>query len=126
MDLLIQNATIVDGTGGPARLGDVSVSGGRILAMGEAFSLPTENCERILDATGLVLTPGFVDPHTHYDAQLFWDPTGSPSNLHGVTTIIGGNCGFTLAPLAPEDADYTRQMMAKVEGMPLAALETGI
>ena len=126
MDLLIQNATIVDGTGGPARLGDVSVSGGRILAMGEAFSLPTENCEQILDATGLVLTPGFVDPHTHYDAQLFWDPTGSPSNLHGVTTIIGGNCGFTLAPLAPEDADYTRQMMAKVEGMPLAALETGI
>ena len=126
MDLLIQNATIVDGTGGPARLGDVSVSGGRILAMGAAFSLPTENCEQILDATGLVLTPGFVDPHTHYDAQLFWDPTGSPSNLHGVTTIIGGNCGFTLAPLAPEDADYTRQMMAKVEGMPLAALETGI
>ncbi len=126
MDLLIQNATIVDGTGGPARLGDVSVSGGRILAMGEAFSLPTENCEQVLDATGLVLTPGFVDPHTHYDAQLFWDPTGSPSNLHGVTTIIGGNCGFTLAPLAPEDADYTRQMMAKVEGMPLAALETGI
>jgi N-acyl-D-aspartate/D-glutamate deacylase len=126
MDLLIQNATIVDGTGGPARLGDVSVSGGRILAMGEAFSLPTENCEQVLDATGLVLTPGFVDPHTHYDAQLFWDPSGSPSNLHGVTTIIGGNCGFTLAPLAPEDADYTRQMMAKVEGMPLAALETGI
>ena len=126
MDLLIQNATIVDGTGGPARLGDVSVSGGRILEMGEAFSLPTEKCEQILDATGLVLTPGFVDPHTHYDAQLFWDPTGSPSNLHGVTTIIGGNCGFTLAPLAPEDADYTRQMMAKVEGMPLAALETGI
>ena len=126
MDLLIQNATIVDGTGGPARLGDVSVSGGRILAMGEAFSLPTENCEQVLDATGLVLTPGFVDPHTHYDAQLFWDPTGSPSNLHGVTTIIGGNCGFTLAPLAPEDADYTRQMMAKVEGMPLAALEAGI
>ena len=126
MDLLIQNATIVDGTGGPARLGDVSVSGGRILAMGEAFSLPTENCEQVLDATGLVLTPGFVDPHTHYDAQLFWDPSGSPSNLHGVTTIIGGNCGFTLAPLAPEDADYTRQMMAKVEGMPLAALENGI
>lgn len=126
MDLLIQNATIVDGTGGPARLGDVSVSGGRILAMGEAFSLSTENCEQVLDATGLVLTPGFVDPHTHYDAQLFWDPSGSPSNLHGVTTIIGGNCGFTLAPLAPEDADYTRQMMAKVEGMPLVALETGI
>jgi N-acyl-D-aspartate/D-glutamate deacylase len=122
LDLVIRGATIVDGTGAPGRQGDIGVAGGRIVAVGTVDDEAAET----LDAGGLIVAPGFVDPHTHYDAQLFWDPLATPSNVHGVTSIVAGNCGFTLAPLRAEDADYVRRMMVKVEGMPLAALETGV
>jgi N-acyl-D-aspartate/D-glutamate deacylase len=124
LDHLIKGATVVDGTGAPARAADVGIRDGRIAVVGKV----TEDARTSEDATGLVLAPGFVDPHTHYDAQLFWDPYATPSLNHGVTTVAAGNCGFTLAPLnpaRPDDADYTRRMMSKVEGMSLVALEEG-
>ncbi|MFF4213328.1 amidohydrolase family protein [Streptomyces sp. NPDC001796] len=124
LDHVIKGATVVDGTGAPAYTADVGIRDGRIATVGTV----TEGARSSEDATGLVLAPGFVDPHTHYDAQLFWDPYATPSLNHGVTTVAAGNCGFTLAPLnpaRPEDADYTRRMMSKVEGMSLVALEEG-
>ncbi|ADI09448.1 putative amidohydrolase [Streptomyces bingchenggensis BCW-1] len=127
LDHLIRAATVVDGTGAPAQVADVGLRDGRIAVIAEPGTV-TEPARSVEDATGLVLAPGFVDPHTHYDAQLFWDPYATPSLNHGVTTVAGGNCGFTLAPLnpeRPEDADYTRRMMSKVEGMSLVALEEG-
>ncbi|MEU0893072.1 N-acyl-D-amino-acid deacylase family protein [Streptomyces massasporeus] len=124
LDHVIKGATVVDGSGAPGCTADVGIRDGRIAVVGTV----TEESRSVEDATGLVLTPGFVDPHTHYDAQLFWDPYATPSLNHGVTTVAGGNCGFTLAPLNPArpgDADYTRRMMSRVEGMALVALEEG-
>jgi N-acyl-D-aspartate/D-glutamate deacylase len=122
LDYLIKGATIVDGSGSAPYVGDVGVKDGKIAALGDI----TEEAAETYDADGLVVAPGFIDNHTHYDAQLFGHPLMPPSKVKGDTTVLGGNCGFTLAPLRPEDADYTRRMMQKVEGMPLEALEEGV
>ena len=108
---------------GPSRLADVGVRNGRIeTPVGRSRRAGHRGARRRPAGWS---APGFVDIHTHYDAQLLWDPTASPSVLHGVTTVLGGNCGFSIAPLGPDDAEYIQRMMAVVEGIPAEALEGG-
>ena len=122
LDLKISGGTIVDGSGAPGYPGDVGIRDGRIVAIGEV----TEAARETVDATGRVVAPGFVDVHTHYDAQVFWDPALSPSCFHGVTTVLGGFCGFSIAPLSQEAAGYLAPMLARVEGMPLETLQQAV
>jgi len=121
-DLVVENATVVDGLGGAARAGGVAVQVGRIVAVGTDLGAARER----VDARGLVLAPGIVDIHTHYDAQLTWDPFATPSTALGVTTVVIGNCGFTIAPCRPADRDLTLRNLTHVEGMSLDALRAGV
>ncbi len=124
LDLRIDDGVIVDGTGAPRRAGSIGIRDGRIVTVGQI----TEPAHQVIDASGRVVAPGFIDVHTHYDAQAFWDGTLSPSCYHGVTTVIGGNCGFSIAPLSGRKADgeYLMHMLSRVEGMPVESLQTGV
>ena len=124
LQLAIRGGEVVDGSGGQRVHADVGVRDGRIVAVGEDVG----DAEQTLDATGLVVAPGFIDVHTHYDAQVFWDPMVTPSSEHGVTTVLGGNCGFSIAPLngEREDGEYLMRMLSRVEGIPLESLESGV
>jgi N-acyl-D-amino-acid deacylase len=121
-DLIIRNGTIVDGTGAPAFVGDVAIQGERIVAVGEVQG----QGRREIDAKGLLVTPGWVDIHTHYDGQATWDPLLAPSSWHGVTTAIMGNCGVGFAPVRPDQHGFLIQLMEGVEDIPGAALAEGI
>ena len=123
LDLLIRNARICDGTGAPSFMGDLGVEAGRIRYVGRSSG---RTAERVLDADGLVLAPGFVDPHTHYDAQIAWDPLLTCSPWHGVTTVIMGNCGVGVAPVRPETREILMQDLVNVEAIPYDVMKAGI
>jgi N-acyl-D-aspartate/D-glutamate deacylase len=121
-DLVVRNGTVVDGTGTPPVPGDVAVDNGRITAVGRI----DDKGQTEIDATGKLVTPGFVDVHTHYDGQITWDPTLTPSTWHGVTTVVMGNCGVGFAPVQPERREWLIGLMEGVEDIPGAALSAGI
>jgi N-acyl-D-aspartate/D-glutamate deacylase len=122
-DLVIRGGTVVDGTGAPSRTADVAVDDGIITAVGE---LESTSARRTIDADGLLVTPGVVDVHTHYDGQVTWDPLVTPSSWHGVTTIVMGNCGVGFAPVRPGSQEWLVQLMEGVEDIPGTALTEGI
>ena len=120
-DVVIKGGTVIDGTGSPGQVADVAISDGRIAAIGPGLS-----GARVLDASGQIVAPGFIDIHTHYDAQVFWDPSLTPSSFHGVTTVVAGNCGFSIAPVRPEGVALLARTLQHVEDMSFDTLSVGV
>ncbi len=120
-DLVIKNGTVVDGTGAKRYQADVAIAGGKVAEIGKV----SEGAKRTIDADGLVVAPGFVDPHTHYDAQICWDGAVTPSSWHGVTSVVMGNCGVGIAPCKPETREIAMKDLVNVEGIPVRRAEQG-
>jgi hypothetical protein len=121
-DLLIKGGTVVDGTGAPGCQADIAVKDGRIAEIGRVGA----SAAKTLDVAGLIVAPGFIDPHTHYDAQICWDPAISPSSWHGVTSVVMGNCGVGIAPCKAEAREIAMRDLVNVEGIPFDVLNEGI
>ncbi len=121
-DLLIKNGSLIDGTGAPARRGNVALAGGRIVGLGDVDG----GADKVIDASDCVVSPGFIDPHTHYDAQICWDPALTPSSWHGVTSVVMGNCGVGLAPCTEAARDIAMHDLVNVEAIPYDVLKEGI
>src|SRR5438876_1466300 len=122
-DLVIKDGIVIDGTRSQRYRADVGIRAGRIAALGR---LKTTDAVRALDAGGLIVAPGFIDLHTHYDAQLFWDPWLTISGWHGVTSVVIGNCGFGFAPVKPGDEERAMLTMTRTEAIPLAAMKAAM
>src|SRR6202140_4372299 len=122
-DIVIKDGMIIDGTRAPRIRGDIGIKNGRIARIGRILA---SDAKEVIDARGLIVAPGFIDLHTHYDAQLFWDPYLSISSWHGVTSVVIGNCGFGFAPIHPEMRERAMLTMTRVEAIPLASMKAGM
>src|SRR5229473_1798158 len=122
-DLVIRGGTVIDGTRMPRYRADVGIKDGKVAKLG---NLKAHQAKKVIDAGGLNVVPGFVDLHTHYDAQLFWDPYCTLSGWHGVTSVVIGNCGFGFAPVRPADRERAMRSMTRVEAIPFNAMKAGL